>query len=1085
MRLRNQILLVVLPAFLLAILLIALFTRFLLVEHRSETTTLVLFVLGLVTVLILSLFLGIVIFDRQITRRIIGLSRQMGSIKAHNASAQLPVTGEDEIAQLTHSVNQMLQDLQDSEGALNESERRYRSIVEGQSEWVCRWRPTGEIVFANKAFQRYFIEGSEGNSQNFRQLFAHARPDWEEQLGILRQERSEQSCQRQVGLPLQETHWQLWIDQPQFDPNGELIEILSVGRDITAQMDLETQLRRRVDFERLVTMLSFRFVNLYAGDLDKVINEALEMIGGFVDVDRSYIFFFDFENQLMRYAYEWCAPGIQAQILLIPTTPLADMPWWMQKMSRLENIYIPSVAAMPPEAEKERAILQLEDIKSLLCVPMVSRGDLIGFMGFDSVRSEEEWSDESIQLLNLAANIIASALDRIQADQRLMAQQRRLRLLNEITEAALHADKESQLFEKSADILIQFVHADACLIHANHQINCTVVCGVDAEELEAQLPKNFLNELINILPSAGGYLSVEMVKDAPAEWFGLREKYHTVYGMPLVTGELDLGVVLLFFCEDPHFNENERNILNQTADQVALGTLKIRGLSDAQQRLAEAETLREAGRVIASTLSPEEAADRILDQLKRVVHYDSASVQLLVGDCLEIVGGRGWDDPKAVLGMRFPVPGDNPNSVVIQTGEPYMLENAPKVNPNFRRSPHDHIHSWLGAPLIVHGDVIGMLAVDKKETGFFQEEHIQLVTAFADQVAVSFENARLFASEHQKALELEALRATVRDITAELELSNLLQALVERSTRLLDATGGELALYDEDLLRLRVMISLNLGIDFTGEIIEIGEGVMGQAAKTLQPQVVEDYSHWDQRIPIYERAKIHAALAAPLLVGGRLLGVIGVGSSDPARRYSQSDLNLLNLFAQQAAIAVENARLFDEIQTQAITDELTGMYNRRGLFELGQPEIERAARHLRPISVLLFDIDHFKQVNDLHSHAVGDQVLRHLAVMCRGSLRKTDILGRYGGEKFAVLLLETGPERALIIAERFRSAVETTLIETSQGPLWVTVSCGVTSAFGDIPELRVLLDQADTALYVAKQSGRNQTRCFDEVKHGG
>ncbi len=279
------------------------------------------------------------------------------------------------------------------------------------------------------------------------------------------------------------------------------------------------------------------------------------------------------------------------------------------------------------------------------------------------------------------------------------------------------------------------------------------------------------------------------------------------------------------------------------------------------------------------------------------------------------------------------------------------------------------------------------------------------------------------------------------------------------------------------------MISLNLGMDYTGETIEIGEGVMGQVAKMLEPMVVDDYTHWDHHIPIYEHAHLHAVLTAPLLVGGRLLGVIGVGSSDPVRRYSQSDLTLLNLFAQQAAIAVENAHLFDEIQTQAITDELTGLYNRRGLFELGQREIERAARHQRPISVLMFDIDHFKQVNDQHSHAVGDQVLRHLASLCRGSLRKTDILGRYGGEEFAVLLLETGPERAFIIAERFRRAVETTLIETVQGPLMVTISCGVTSALEDIPELRVLLDQADTALYFAKQSGRNQTRRFIEVNN--
>jgi len=849
--------------------------------------------------------------------------------------------------------------------------------------------------------------------------------------------------------------------------------------------NLEDVLLWRADFERLINVLSFKFVNLYASDMDQVINQSLQTIGSYVEADRCYIFFFDFERQLMRYAYEWCAPGIQPQIAIHSTITLTNLPWWMEKLSNLENIYIPSVANMPPEAAQEKANLQSEDIQSVLCVPMVSRGDLIGFMGFDSVRQEEEWSDESIRLLSLTANIVASALSRVQADQSLMAQQRRLRLLNEITEAALHADDITQLFNQAADTLIQFVHADACLIHTNHQNHILVVRGVDADEFALVPTATIWQRLIEILPAAGGVLSADMVKNPPAECTRLCQHYETVYGIPLVTGEQDLGVVLLFFCDNPHFDENERNILSQSVDQLALGTLKIRALSDARRRLDEAETLREAGRVIASTLSPEEAADRILDQLKRVVPYDSASVQLLSGDCLEIVGGSGWNDPASVRGMRFPVPGDNPNSVVIQTGAPYMLANAPLLHPNFLRPPHDHIHSWLGAPLTVHGEVIGMLAIDKKEPGFFKDEHLQLVTAFADQVAVSFENARLYTSEHRRARELEALRETVRDITAELELPKLLQALVERATSLLACTGGELALYDEEHQRLIVTLSLNLDVDYTGMIMDLGEGVMGRVAQTLEPMVVENYTHWDQRIPAYDGSVLSTVFAAPLLVGKRLLGVIGVGSTDPNRRISQSDLNLLNLFAQQAAIAVENARLFDEIQTQAITDELTGLYNRRGLFEIGQREIERAERHDRPISVLLFDIDHFKLVNDHHSHAVGDQVLRHLASLCRTSLRKTDILGRYGGEEFAIILQETGPDRAFIIAERFRRAVQSSQVETARGQLKITISCGVTSARGAIPELRVLLDQADTALYAAKQAGRNCTRRYYEEVHVG
>ena len=139
-----------------------------------------------------------------------------------------------------------------------------------------------------------------------------------------------------------------------------------------------------------------------------------------------------------------------------------------------------------------------------------------------------------------------------------------------------------------------------------------------------------------------------------------------------------------------------------------------------------------AGRsVVAATLDPEEAVSRILEQLEQVVPNDSASVQLLRDGELEIVGGRGWPDPTNVIGIRFPVPGDNPNSIVIQTRQPYILDEADKFYPAFHQPPHSHIHSWLGVPLIVHNQVTGLLAIDSAES--HHTGHVQMAAAFADQ----------------------------------------------------------------------------------------------------------------------------------------------------------------------------------------------------------------------------------------------------------------------------------------------------------------------------------------------------------------
>ena len=161
---------------------------------------------------------------------------------------------------------------------------------------------------------------------------------------------------------------------------------------------------------------------------------------------------------------------------------------------------------------------------------------------------------------------------------------------------------------------------------------------------------------------------------------------------------------------------------------------------------------------------------------------------------------------------------------------------------------------------------------------------------------------------------LAALHATMAEISAELELSKLLRAIVERAVVLLGASGGELATYNEEQREPLVVISYNMEQDYVGTHLALGEGAMGRVAETHEPLIIEDYHTWEGRSPQYADVQVHALLAAPLEVGGRLVGVISIAATDPARQFGPADLRLLNLFAQQAAIAIENARLFSETE---------------------------------------------------------------------------------------------------------------------------------------------------------------------------
>jgi diguanylate cyclase (GGDEF)-like protein len=227
-----------------------------------------------------------------------------------------------------------------------------------------------------------------------------------------------------------------------------------------------------------------------------------------------------------------------------------------------------------------------------------------------------------------------------------------------------------------------------------------------------------------------------------------------------------------------------------------------------------------------------------------------------------------------------------------------------------------------------------------------------------------------------------------------------------------------------------------------------------------------------------DESRIHcpgAVAVHPLKVHAHLLGVVIAGASDAAvGDFTAHQLDMLGTLAAQAAVAIENTRLFAEVRRLAVTDELTGLNTRRHLFELGEREFQQAVRYRTPLSAIMFDLDHFKMVNDTLGHVVGDEVLKGVADRCRSVVRAIDVLGRFGGEEFAIVLPQTELEIAVTIAERLREIVGQEPIETSRGPIAVTVSCGVAQMRPGVLELKTLLDQADAAMYEAKRAGRNR-----------
>lgn len=218
---------------------------------------------------------------------------------------------------------------------------------------------------------------------------------------------------------------------------------------------------------------------------------------------------------------------------------------------------------------------------------------------------------------------------------------------------------------------------------------------------------------------------------------------------------------------------------------------------------------------------------------------------------------------------------------------------------------------------------------------------------------------------------------------------------------------------------------------------------------------------------------VRSLIMAPFTYDEQALGVIALSSSKPGA-FTENNLNLLESFATTITAALHNALLHAEVKKLAVSDPLTGQYNRRAFFDLGKREVERFLRFNHPLSAVMIDIDHFKEINDSYGHAVGDQVLRLLASVCARSIRETDIFGRYGGDEFALLLPDTDLFSAQHIANRIHEAVSESPLMTAQGPLSISISMGVVQAQKGHRTLEELLAGADLALYKAKAKGRNK-----------
>jgi len=574
------------------------------------------------------------------------------------------------------------------------------------------------------------------------------------------------------------------------------------------------------------------------------------------------------------------------------------------------------------------------------------------------------------------------------------------------------------------------------------------LCDPDQEETRCVVSYNTLRDYTGTVlkygEGAAGIVAQTgepLIIDDYRTWSGRAAAYEeeqpftAVLSAPMIWQGQVTGVIhVLHDVGTRRFTQADLGLLALFANHAAIAVENTRLYQETQQRALQQETLRETALALTTALDRNQVIERILSQLQQVVPYDSASVQLLQGDRLVIIGGHGFPNLPDLLGISFPADGDNPNREVMRTLSPFILKDAPAVYEVFREEPHRQIaiRSWLGVPMLIGEQLVGMIALDKCEPGFYTQEHARLAEAFAAQAAIAIENARLFEEIEERRLYLEGVLGSAPD--AIVTLDDRFQ-VVEWNT------GAErLFGYSREEAVGQHLDHLVTSPDVLKEAIGFTQRVLG--GKELPPTEAVRYRKDGSPVDVI-------VAGSPIFVGDELIGAVAVYTDITAR-----------------------VRMEETLRALALLDELTGLYNRRGFSILAEQQLKMAHRAKRRMVLLFADFNGLKRINDAFGHPEGDRALIEAAEALEETFRESDVIARFGGDEFVVLAIETNGSPAEVLTARLQENLE--VRNAREGRRYeLSLSVGLAHYDPGHPcSIDELVAQADRAMYERKRDNQ-------------
>ncbi|HEU4745022.1 MAG TPA: diguanylate cyclase [Anaerolineales bacterium] len=569
----------------------------------------------------------------------------------------------------------------------------------------------------------------------------------------------------------------------------------------------------------------------------------------------------------------------------------------------------------------------------------------------------------------------------------------------------------------------------------------------------------------------------------------------SMLGLPFIAQHRNLGALLLGYRKPHSFGESDLMHARATSEQVALVVSKSLLLEEERKQVKQLTALHDISLIAIDVDNEDELIVRVTDIIGQNLFPDNFGI-LLLDEQAEILrfhpSYRFFSVNERHL-MDVPLDKGIAGKVA-RTGKAERIENVRRVKEYI--DIDERTVSELCVPIKFKERILGVINAESTKWGAFTEDDERLLITLAGQIATAIEQIRKAQAERkwldqlahsndliyalaqitthiEKAFSIDDI---IRNLGTELNRINLtcIMAVYDQERALFTVNYTSLAPTLLELVENRLGHPL-IAYTFSRDRLKLENILYPTALSSMEAEIQMLSANTRGRgiLEILGQIGVEAEtepLRLPLVFEENLLGILWVWGKGLTR----ADLPIMSIFAKQIGVSLERARLFQEVQSLALTDPLTGLQNRRSLFELGRVEFARAQRMQRPFCCMMLDLDHFKQVNDKYGHAVGDQVLQEFAKRCSNSVREVDLVGRYGGEELIILLPETDRPTSLQVAERLRSTIADTPIKIFDKEISVTASIGVATQDENTMDLETLIARADQAMYIAKHKGRNR-----------